>query len=88
MSSQISNSKIRSLSSEMSNLAEKIAKLREFGLGEKSDSELHHLLRRAGFNLDGAINQFFEEEKVYLKKSKLKILLLCFYVKAVLIESD
>ena len=48
---------------EMSNLAEKIAKLREFGLGEKSDSELHHLLRRAGFNLDGAINQFFEDEK-------------------------
>jgi hypothetical protein len=47
----------------MSNLVvEKIAKLREFGLGEKSDSELHDLLRRAGFNVDRAINQFFEEK--------------------------
>lgn len=43
-------------------LVEKIAKLREFGLGEKKDSELHDLLRRAGFNVDRAINQYFEEK--------------------------
>ena len=49
----------------MSMLVEKIAKLREFGLGEKKDSELHDLLRRAGFNVDRAINQYFEE-KVYV----------------------
>eukprot|EP01035_Chromulina_nebulosa_P030518 gene30518-40550_t len=46
----------------MSMLVEKIAKLREFGLGEKKDSELHDLLRRAGFNVDRAINQYFEEK--------------------------
>ena len=48
----------------MSQLAEKIAKLREFGLGVKSDTELHQLLRRTGFDIDGAINQFFEDEVI------------------------
>ena len=48
----------------MSQLAEKIAMLREFGLGVKSDTELHQLLRRTGFDIDGAINQFFEDEVI------------------------
>jgi len=46
----------------MSTLSEKILKLREFGIPDRSEKYLEQLLSRCGYNVDAAINRYFEIE--------------------------